>query len=273
MANILDNIPVEYKEMVISILKIPEIKEALENNDFELFNKLLRGLKSKNFAKLSGVFDRPGEKSKYGDYYVNFIVKINGKDEVVEANNEGNGCIASGIKGLCLKIINMMIHESKWLVNDSVLTPNQYENNKDLTEYTVAPNILEIPANCFRGCTNLEKIDLGYVKKIGSEAFRDCSSLKEFIFPETLERIPGGMNVDGCDSVERVTILNPKVKFGVGCFDFKNLKEIRTVNIKPLISNPSKWFDLFNTNTKVLYTDTIPDDLPKNWTPIKLTQI
>ena len=133
MANILDNIPVEYKEMVISILKTPEIREALESNDLELFNKLLRGLKSKNFAKLSGVFDRPGEKSNYGDYYVNFIVKINGKDEVVEANNDCSGCMASGIKGLCLKIINIMIHESKGLIDDSALTPNQYENNKNQT--------------------------------------------------------------------------------------------------------------------------------------------
>ena len=67
-----------------------------------------------------------------------------------------------------------------------------------LTNITLAPGTLIIPANTFAGCRALTKIDIpNRVTSIGNEAFLNCSKLTEITIPETTTYLGNGC-FSGC---------------------------------------------------------------------------
>ena len=240
---ILDKIPLEYKEKVIEILRIPEIKEALENDDFDLLYKLLSKIPGKKFVDLTEVYDKAVPARYYGN---NYIIDIGGKEITLGGNNAGTGPIPSEIKSLVIKIITIMIDEAGKFKAGKSLAPNLFKGDKELTVYSIHPDVEVVPSKCFEECINLRSVDLGNVKVIGDQAFRDCESLEEIVFPETVEKI-FGYSFAGCDSLKKITILNPKVKIGDSAFyGCRAVEEIVTAN--PKLVTDDKMFDIFGEN-------------------------
>lgn len=54
-----------------------------------------------------------------------------------------------------------------------------FAGNTNIAAVVLSNFITEIPDNCFEGCTSLERILDGSVKKIGNKAFYGCSSMQE----------------------------------------------------------------------------------------------
>lgn len=54
-----------------------------------------------------------------------------------------------------------------------------FAGNTDIAAVALSDFITEIPDNCFNGCTSLERILDGSVKKIGNKAFYGCTSMQE----------------------------------------------------------------------------------------------
>ena len=63
-----------------------------------------------------------------------------------------------------------------------------FEDNPVIKKVIIPPNVTKIPAGTFRGCVNLEEIEVpceedGNTVTIGDEAFRDCVKLKRLVLP------------------------------------------------------------------------------------------
>lgn len=73
-------------------------------------------------------------------------------------------------------------------------------------------SVTEIKPHTFEGCSSLESLDLTGIPifKIGPAAFRDCTSLKEIIIPDTLEWLYLSA-FEGCTSLENIRMVNDAI--------------------------------------------------------------
>ena len=263
---ILNNIPVEYKEVILKILGTPEIKETLENDDVENFYKALRHLPGKTFSKLRKVYDDHVLKSKWSG---EATIKINGKD-VKLSTNENAELYPSDIKVLVTQIIKEMLNEiNSPLVARAGYAPGQFKGDTSITTFKVDPDITEIPAKCFEDCTNLKSIYLGNVKVIKDQAFANCSSLEEIVFPASVEKIFGNA-FSWCKNIKKITVMNPKIKIGNSAFPYCEFEEIITTN--PGKFTEDKLFDYINMSC-ITYTKTPPKGNTHRVPVIKITKI
>ena len=259
----LNNIPVEYKQLISTILSIPEIKELLKDNNIEGFYKALRHLPTKMFGKLITVYD------KYIPWSGDAIIRIDGKD-VELGTNEHRELYASDVKALITQIIIEMLKDANSpLVSKAGYAPAQFKGDTRITTFKVDPDITEIPAKCFEDCTNLKSIDLGNVKVIKEQAFGGCSSLEEIVFPESVEKIYGNA-FSWCDNIKKITVMNPKIKIGNSAFPHCEFEEIVTTN--PQKFTEDKLRDYTNTSY-ITYETTPPTENPWKNPVTKITKI
>lgn len=265
---ILNNIPVEYKQFILNILSIPDIKELLEDNNVEGFYKALRHLPTKTFnGKIRTVYDSHVQTSQWAG---EATIKINGKD-VKLATNEHQQLYPSDVKALITQIITEMLKElNNPLVDKAGYAPAQFKGDTSITTFKVDPDITEIPAKCFEDCINLESIDLSNVKVIKDSAFSGCTSLKEIVFPASVEKI-FGYSFNGADNLEKLTFMNPKIKIGRSAFPFiDSIREIKTTNLK--LFTEEKIED-YTDNYYITYETIPPTDNPRNKPIVKITKI
>lgn len=67
-----------------------------------------------------------------------------------------------------------------------------FENNTNIKSVRLGKYITEIPAKAFKGCTSLETVEYENIVSIGSYAFADCTSLKEFIVDDSIVSLGEG---------------------------------------------------------------------------------
>ena len=83
-----------------------------------------------------------------------------------------------------------------------------YYSCDELTSFSTAENVTEIPAGIVASCKNLTDVTIGSsVTKIGDEAFFRCTNIDEIDLPENLDSI-GNKAFYGCSAVSEVVIPN-----------------------------------------------------------------
>ncbi len=76
-----------------------------------------------------------------------------------------------------------------------------------LTKIRFGERVDKIPANLFKNCSGLQKLDLSEsnIKEIGTFAFCDCKNLEEVVFNEGMQHLNMGAFA-GCESLHSVTL-------------------------------------------------------------------
>lgn len=100
---------------------------------------------------------------------------------------------------------------------DSLLQPSysyRFAEIIDLSDFT---KIKEIPAECFKHCERLEKVQLPpNLETIGHGAFAECKRLKQIKFPKSLSSI-GARAFAGCESLDSISFSGISM---IGIYDF-----------------------------------------------------
>ena len=94
-----------------------------------------------------------------------------------------------------------------------------FKNNLLIKEVDIKACIEKLDADCFKGCSELETINLsdGLIQ-ISAGAFYDCISLSNLTIPNTVESI-GEYSFYNCQSFKTLSIPSSIVSFGVHAFD------------------------------------------------------
>lgn len=104
-----------------------------------------------------------------------------------------------------------------------------FRNQWNLKSLTIPATVTHIGPYAFSDCTNLEKVifeEGSHLKTIESNAFFNCSLLKEIELPESLEIMRGGA-FEGCSSLESIHIPKNVNDFCGSCFiECASLKSI-----------------------------------------------
>lgn len=165
-----------------------------------------------------------------------FDVKVSSKEIQIE-NNCFDGCFnlsnfdfegeityvgfksfnsCQSIKSIVLSSDNLILEESSFLDCKSLKTIKIYKMK-----------YLEIPKNCFSGCTSLEYFDFGgMIRNVDENAFYQCKNLKYFICVSSKLVIFRKSCFFGCQNIDLINISCPTVQFEEKCFCGCGLKEL-----------------------------------------------
>ena len=98
------------------------------------------------------------------------------------------------------------------LVNKTVISRREFENNIDLTEITLPNGLQGIEDFAFKNCSKLKKITIpNSVTFIGKGAFIECTSLEKVTLPNTITNIPAACFVK-CTNLTSITLPNTVTK-------------------------------------------------------------
>lgn len=132
------------------------------------------------------------------------------KIEVTQSDPEKTGNYY--VKDGCLienKTKKLMKAVGNFTVPEDVTSINlfAFADNRELTDFTVPDNVLDIPSGAFSGCVNLKTINLNKATSFDSiyyPIFADCTSLTSVTFPKTTASILGNpfKNCTSLTSVE-----------------------------------------------------------------------
>ena len=107
-----------------------------------------------------------------------------------------------------------------------------FSQAKNLTKVTIPNTIVSIESNAFEDCSNIKEFifeDESNLDFIGDNAFKNCSKVESFTIPAKVTKL-GLYAFDGCDNLSEVTCLAetpPSVGFSFLVRDHNNLtKEI-----------------------------------------------
>ena len=127
----------------------------------------------------------------------------------------GNGAFANCIR---LSQCNMPVES-----NIQSLGKDAFYTCTALTSITLPINVKAIGDSCFEGCTRLQTVDLcggsedeldTMLQTIGNSAFKNCSSLGEFISPSQYAESNLQIGVfEGCSNLQRVKVPNSNMDF------------------------------------------------------------
>lgn len=100
-----------------------------------------------------------------------------------------------------------------------------------LTHVTIGPDVKEIPAYAFSGCSRLSAIALpDKVEMIGKYAFQGCTSLRRITIPENVKNIGGGAFL-GCSAMTDITYN------AINCINMKTVE--KGVTIAAFMNTPA----------------------------------
>lgn len=69
------------------------------------------------------------------------------------------------------------------------VSADAFAGNKDIVAVYLPDSVTEIPAGAFKDCTSLKKVVGKNIKSIGTKAFQNCNSLKDYIVTSSVERL------------------------------------------------------------------------------------
>ena len=108
----------------------------------------------------------------------------------------------------------------------SVTNTSYVFRNTGLEEVVLPQSLKLLTASNFYGCTNLKKVDLGGVTKVGNSSFNGCTSLTEVIGIENVTQLGNTVFVN-CTSLETIDV-SKVTSFGNQMFDgCTALKEVK----------------------------------------------
>ena len=155
-------------------------------------------------------------------------------DDVTISDNPFRGCPIVNIQTINNVLYRPIISEDG-IVNLPAtikkIAPGAFENCTVLKSITI-PSGVELGAEAFSGCTNLQNVILSNdLTTLPPRAFEGCKTLKYIDLPQNLEIIENAV-FRGCESLEAITI--PKSVFKMGEQAFKGcvcLSEVEWENI------------------------------------------
>ena len=126
-----------------------------------------------------------------------------------------------------------------------------------LKEFVMPRQIANVGDSAFEACSSLSRVELCgegknvQLSKLGYDVFKDCSSLKEVVFPVNYTENDLDISMwEGCSSLEHIQILNNKVNFVEGANSSFGFEEfVKTVPDNFYFEGP-KDAPLFDTATK-----------------------
>ena len=147
--------------------------------------------------------------SKEGDYNNRVIIYLGSANaKIINRDSSIEKEAFKGIKGLKTLHIGSEVH----------LDDGCFAECSGLKELTIDSSWgRSMPKKSFYGCTNLEKVTLNDVRFINVDVFRDCTSLKKVILPNTLEKIRA-YAFAGCESLKEIVIPNSVKVIESGAF-------------------------------------------------------
>ena len=108
----------------------------------------------------------------------------------------------------------------------SITSSSYVFRNTALEEITLPSTLNVLTAANFDKCANLKKVNLGGVKKVGNNSFRDCPNLTEVVGIENVTQL-GNAVFQNCTSLEAIDI-SKVTKVGTQVFDgCTALKEVK----------------------------------------------
>lgn len=105
-----------------------------------------------------------------------------------------------------------------------------FENNTTITQFNELvrfKNITSFSDSAFKGCINLESIDLANVKSLNWNVFRECTSIREVVLPEALTTI-GNNCFYGCIGLRSINLENVT---SLGINSFYNCSSLGSVSL------------------------------------------
>ncbi len=116
----------------------------------------------------------------------------------------------------------------------SIIACHAFRKNKYLKSVTLSNSVTTVLSSAFEGCTSLEKIDLGSVKRIDDNAFENCSSLTEIKIPNEVREIAHGI-LRGCSSLKKIFLPKAMTKISSNALDWDfNLECIEVDEENPI---------------------------------------
>ena len=103
-----------------------------------------------------------------------------------------------------------------------------FSNKSKLSKVVFNPGVETVSNDAFKGCKNLCEINLGEIKRIGSEAFYDCPKILEIAIPGSVEIINyTAFGLTNSDTTDGTTIC---FEYGEGILQCSNIFSKRNVN-------------------------------------------
>jgi len=104
-----------------------------------------------------------------------------------------------------------------------------------LTQFTLPPDITELPMSTFNGCSSLTQVTIPEsVTSIGDYAFRACSSLTNITIPDGVTSI-GESAFSGCTGLTQITI--PENVTNIGPYAFRGCTGLTQITIPENVTN------------------------------------
>lgn len=137
-----------------------------------------------------------------------------------------------------LKTINMSESGSgNYAVDDGVLYTKDktaliaYPPAKDGKKYKAPSSLREISKSAFCGASNLKKVNISKVEKIGDYAFEDCTGLKKVILSEDLNTV-GESAFYNCPELKSLNLFDKLENIGAAAFGYyyRSANETETEN-------------------------------------------
>lgn len=113
------------------------------------------------------------------------------------------------------------------------------EENSNLKSVSFENPDTEIGSNTFRDCTSLEKIELpSNLKILDDSLFSGCSNLKSIILPYSVTEV-GNSVFSYCTSLKEITFGSDVKKIGNNAFD--GCASLETISLPNTVSSIGKW--------------------------------
>ena len=126
----------------------------------------------------------------------------------------------------------------------------QYAIGKPETSFTVPKGVETVGRYAFRGCQNLESVELPKtVIFIGARAFYFCKNLKSVTMPKGLLTIEEHAFAY-CESLESMVI--PSAVTRVGAYAFRGCESLRKINCEAA-QKPIMWHEKWNADKAVVW--------------------
>lgn len=129
-----------------------------------------------------------------------------------------------------------------------------FSNKSKLSKVVFKPGVEAVSKGAFKGCINLSEINLGEIKRIGSEAFYDCPNIIEIRIPGSVESIGrAAFALTKSDTTDGLTICFESGETVLNGYagsdssgDIFHLRNINNVSLNRNIKNFGRWGGLQN---------------------------